>query len=78
MAISYVESEQKSGVTSSDEQLQPVPAASPEPAAGEITAARQHLAEIDASVFAEAVSLSPIQHNDLVRRAVRRLFGHGL
>ncbi len=53
-----------------------LPAAAPEPMAEEIAAAQQRLAGIDASVFARAVPLSPIQHNDLIRRAVRKLFGH--
>ena len=53
-------------------------AAAPEPAEEEIDSARQRLADLDASVFAEAVSVSPIQQNDLIRRAVRKLFGHGL
>ena len=52
--------------------------AAPEPAADDIDLARQRLADIDASVFAQAHSVTPIQQNDLVRRAVRRLFGHGL
>ena len=63
---------------SSSEHLWPSPAAAPEPAADEIAAAQQRLADLDASVFAGAVAVSPIQQNDLVRRAVRKLFGHGL
>ena len=63
---------------SSSELLQSGPAAAPEPTAEEIAAARQRLAAIDADVFAGAVSVSPIQQNDLIRRAVRKLFGHGL
>ena len=63
---------------SSSQNVQPMPAAAPEPGEEEIDAARRRLAELDASVFAEAVSVSPIQQNDLIRRAVRKLFGHGL
>ena len=63
---------------SSGDQIRLAPVASPEPTADEIAAARQRLAEIEASVFAKAVPISPIQHNDLIRRAVRKLFGHGL
>jgi len=63
---------------SSSEHPRPSPAAAAEPTADEIASARQRLASLDASVFAAAVPLSPIQHNDLIRRAVRKLFGHGL
>ncbi len=63
---------------SSSEQVHIAPAPAPEPVVEEIAAARQRLAALDASVFARAVPVSPIQQNDLIRRAVRRLFGHGL
>ncbi len=63
---------------SSSEHVRLAAAAAPEPTADEIDSARQRLADLDASVFAQAVSVSPIQQNDLIRRAVRKLFGHGL
>ena len=63
---------------SSVEQNRLSPMAAPEPAAEQIAKARQRLDDLDASVFAQAVSVSPIQQNDLIRRAVRKLFGHGL
>ena len=63
---------------SSTETARLVVATAPEPDEAQINSARERLAELDASVFAGAVTVSPIQQNDLVRRAVRRLFGHGL
>ncbi len=72
------ESEKTGGVMSSNDQSGHSPAPPPEPATEQIGAARQRLADLDASVFAGAVPISPIQQNDLIRRAVRRLFGHGL
>ncbi len=62
---------------SSSERLR-LSSAAPEPTTDEIDVAHRRLADLDASVFAGAVSVSPIQQNDLVRRAVRKLFGHGL
>ncbi len=63
---------------SSTDDVRLTVALAPEPAEDQINSARQRLADIDASVFADAVSVSPIQQNDLIRRAVRKLFGHGL
>lgn len=63
---------------SSSESLRITPSLAPEPADEQIAVAQQRLEDLDMSVFAEAVSVSPIQQNDLVRRAVRKLFGHGL
>jgi hypothetical protein len=63
---------------SSNETIRSLPAAAPEPAAEQIAKARRRLDHLDASVFARAVTVSPIQQNDLIRRAVRKLFGHGL
>jgi hypothetical protein len=66
------------GVMSSSEPYRLLPTAAPEPAAEQIAAAHRRLDDLDTSVFAGAVSVSPIQQNDLIRRAVRKLFGHGL
>jgi len=63
---------------SSNQHFLPEAAVAPEPAGEQIDLARQRLADLDSRVFATAVSVSPIQQNDLIRRAVRRLFGHGL
>ena len=63
---------------SSSDEIRFSPAAAPEPLTEEIDLARQRLADLDATVFARALSVSPIQQNDLIRRAVRKLFGHGL
>lgn len=63
---------------SSSEPTRLSPAVVPEPAPEQIAKARQRLDDLDASVFAQAVLVSPIQQNDLIRRAVRKLFGHGL
>jgi hypothetical protein len=64
-------------MSSSETQRQLLPAA-PEPAADEIAVARRRLTDLDTGVFADALPVSPIQQNDLIRRAVRKLFGHGL
>jgi hypothetical protein len=63
---------------SSSENVRSSPAAAREPTADEIAAARRRLADLDAGVLSRAVPVSPIQHNDLMRRAMRKLFGHGL
>ena len=63
---------------SSSDEIRLSRAAAPEPLAEEIDSARRRLADLDATVFAGALSISPIQQNDLIRRAVRKLFGHGL
>jgi hypothetical protein len=63
---------------SSSDEVRLSPAAAPEPLTEEIDSARRRLADLDAIVFAGALSVSPIQQNDLIRRAVRKLFGHGL
>jgi hypothetical protein len=76
--ISLHKSTKTGGVMSSNERVRSLPAAVSEPAAEQIAKARERLGDLDASVFAQAVSVSPIQQNDLIRRAVRKLFGHGL
>jgi hypothetical protein len=63
---------------SSSERMRLSPAAVSEPTAEQIATARERLDALDASIFAHTVSVSPIQQNDLIRRAVRKLFGHGL
>ena len=63
---------------SSSDEVRLSPAAAPEPLTDEIDVAHRRLADLDAAVFAGALSVSPIQQNDLIRRAVRKLFGHGL
>ena len=63
---------------SSSDQVRLSRVAAPEPLTEEIELARQRLADLDATVFARALSVSPIQQDDLIRRAVRKLFGHGL
>jgi hypothetical protein len=63
---------------SSNEKIRLSPGAIPEPGTEQIVKARRRLDRLDTTVFAKAVSVSPIQQNDLIRRAVRKLFGHGL
>jgi hypothetical protein len=65
------------GAMPSSQHIRLTPAA-PEPQTDEIDSARRRLAKLDATVFSGAPSVSPIQQNDLIRRAVRKLFGHGL
>ncbi len=63
---------------SSSQASRSAPSPAPDPTAEETAVARRRLAALDAGVFAEALPVSPIQQNDLIRRAVRKLFGHGL